>query len=300
MSKRIDRLRSHHSQRRKWTVTPSITWPKGKTTAVCFTFDLDAETMWISRDPANAERIGVMSQGAYGPKVGVPLILDLLRRNGLTATFFVPGWTAERYPAVVKAIHGEGHEVAHHGYLHEALEGRSRSEEEEILLRTSRILSDITGEPPVGYRAPLYEITKETLPLLEAQGFLYSSNLMDSLWPYFHSTANPLVEIPVQWLLDDGPFFAFGYHPPLYRQIFPTAAVLSAWKDEFRGTHELGGAFTLILHPQLSGRPSRLLMLQELVDYMRSFKGVWFTHCAELARYVVSEAGTADPGRSRR
>lgn len=291
MKPKPGRRRDRRGAPRRPAVTPAIAWPKGVSTAVCFTFDLDAETMWISRDPANAERISVMSQGAYGPKVGVPLILDFLARNRLTATFFVPGWTAERYPSVVKAIHGEGHEVAHHGYLHEPLEGRSRAEEEEILVRTSRILAEITGQPPVGYRAPLYEITKETLSLLEAHGFLYSSNLMDSLWPYVHGTASRIVEIPVQWLLDDGPFFAFGYHPPLYRQIFPTAAVLSAWKDEFRGGHEVGAAFTLILHPQLSGRPSRLLMLQELVDYMRSFEGVWFTHGAELARYVASQGG---------
>jgi len=102
----------------------------------------------------------------------------------------------------------------------------------------------------------------------------------------------------VQWLLDDGPFFAFGLRPPLYRQIFPPSAVLSAWKDEFHGMHQLGGAYTLILHPQYIGRPSRLLMLQELVDSMRTFPGVWFTHGAELARYVASEpAGAGTDGR---
>jgi len=78
----------------------------------------------------------------------------------------------------------------------------------------------------------------------------------------------------------------------------PPAVLLSAWKDEFRGMHPLGGAYTLILHPQYIGRPSRLLMLQELVDYMRTFEGVWFTHGAELARHVASEgAGAGTDGR---
>jgi peptidoglycan-N-acetylglucosamine deacetylase len=277
---------------------PPIRWPRGVTSAVCLTFDLDAETAWISRDPENINRISVLSMGAYGPKVGVPLILDFLDANGLTATFFVPGWTAERHPATVAEIHRRGHEVGHHGYLHEALEGRSRDEEEAILTRTSRILADITGTPPVGYRAPLYEITAETTDLLRTHGFLYASNLLDTLWPYLHPGAPPLVELPVQWLLDDGPFFAFGLRPPLYRQIFPPSAVLSAWKDEFRGMHPLGGAYTLILHPQYIGRPSRLLMLQALVDYMRTFPGVWFTHGAELARHAASEAaGAGTDGR---
>ncbi len=277
---------------------PPIRWPRGVRSAVCLTFDLDAETAWISRDPENINRISVLSQGTYGPKVGVPLILDFLDANGLTATFFVPGWTAERHTATVAEIHRRGHEIGHHGYLHEGLEGRSRTEEEEILEKTSHILAGITGKPPIGYRAPLYEITHETLDLLRAHGFLYASNLLDTLWPYLHPGTPLLVEIPVQWLLDDGPFFAFGLRPPLYRQIFPPAAVLSAWKDEFRGMHRLGGAYTLILHPQYIGRPSRLQMLQDLVDYMRTFPGVWFTHGAELARYVASAAaGAGTDGR---
>jgi peptidoglycan-N-acetylglucosamine deacetylase len=101
---------------------PPITWPRGVRSAACLTFDLDAETAWISRDPANLGRLSVMSQGAYGPKVGVPLILDFLDRNQLTTTFFVPGWTAERWADVVAEIHRRGHEIGHHGYLHEGLE----------------------------------------------------------------------------------------------------------------------------------------------------------------------------------
>jgi peptidoglycan-N-acetylglucosamine deacetylase len=281
-------------------MNPPIRWPRGVQSAVCLTFDLDAETAWISRDPANIDRLAVMSQGAYGPKVGVPLILDFLDANRLKASFFVPGWTAERYPDVVAEIHRRGHEIGHHGYLHEGLEGRSRDEEEAILVKGSKILTDITGTPPIGYRAPLYEITRETAGLLRAHGFLYATNLQDTIWPYLHPGTPPLVEIPATWLLDDGPFFAYGLRPPLYRQIFPPAAVLSAWSDEFRGMHPLGGAFTLILHPQYIGRPSRLLMLQQLVDYIRGFSGVWLTHGAELARHAASPAaGIGTDGRPR-
>ena len=275
-----------------------ITWPPGVRSAVCLTFDLDAETAWISRDPANLNRISVMSQGAYGPKVGVPLILDFLERNHLTTTFFVPGWTAERWADVVAEIHRRGHEIGHHGYLHEGLEGTTRAEEEAILTGSSRILAGITGTPPVGYRAPLYEITGETIGLLRQHGFLYASNLQDSLWPYRHPGDPPIVELPASWILDDGPFYAFGLRPPLYRQIFPPSAVRSVWRDEFRGIHEVGGLTMLILHPQYSGRPSRLGMLQQLVDEMRDAGGVWFTHGAELARYALSEAaGSGTDGR---
>ena len=71
---------------------------------VLLSFDIDAETMWTGRDPKNAERPIVMSQGAYGWKVGVPRILDLLGRYGLRVTFFVPGLVMEQRPAMVEAI----------------------------------------------------------------------------------------------------------------------------------------------------------------------------------------------------
>src|SRR5204862_1641438 len=197
-------------------------------------------TAWISRDLENLNRISVLSQGAYGPKVGVPLILDFLDANELTATFFVPGWTAERHAATVAEIHRRGHEIGHHGYLHEALEGRSREEEEAILTGSSKILADITGMRPVGYRAPLYEITHETAALLAKHGFLYASNLQDSLWPYRYADTPSLVELPASWILDDGPFFAFGLRPNLYRQIFPPSAVLSVWRGGFPGIRAPG------------------------------------------------------------
>jgi peptidoglycan/xylan/chitin deacetylase (PgdA/CDA1 family) len=279
---------------------PPITWPRGVTSAVCLSFDLDAETAWISRDPANIDRLSVLSQGAYGPKVGVPLILDFLDRNRITSTFFVPGWTAERWPDVVAEIHRRGHEVGHHGYLHEALEGKSREEEEAILTGSAKILADITGTPPVGYRAPLYEITHETIGLLARHGFLYASNLQDSLWPYRHAHAPGVVELPASWILDDGPFFAFGLRPNLHRQIFPPSAVLSVWRDEFRGIHALGGLTMLILHPQYTGRPSRLAMLQQLVDEMRDTEGVWLVNGRDLARHALSAAaGIGADGRPR-
>ena len=279
---------------------PPIAWPDGKKSAVCLSFDLDAETAWISRDPANINRLSVMSQGAYGPKVGVPLLLDFLDKNRISTTFFVPGWTAERWPDVVAEIHRRGHEIGHHGYLHEALEATSRAEEEAILTGSSRIIAGITGKSPIGYRAPLYEITGETVGLLRQHGFLYASNLQDSLWPYRYPGGPPLVELPASWILDDGPFFAFGLRPNLNRQIFPPSAVLSVWRDEFRGIHALGGLTMLIMHPQYTGRPSRVHMLQQLVDEMRERDGVWFASCAELARHALSTAaGTGTDGRPR-
>ena len=76
-------------------------WQNGAQCAVMLTFDFDAETLWLSRDPENARRPGVLSQGIYGGKVGVPRILELMREEGLKGTFFTPGWTLNAFIVVV-------------------------------------------------------------------------------------------------------------------------------------------------------------------------------------------------------
>src|SRR5579875_135323 len=100
-----------------------------------FTFDFDAEEVWIGEDPANADRPGVLSQGTYGAKVAVPAILELLDRQGVRATFFVPGRVAERHPQEVDRIVSAGHELAHHGYTHRSVTSLDAEEEEEEMRR---------------------------------------------------------------------------------------------------------------------------------------------------------------------
>src|SRR5438093_7296499 len=94
-------------------------WPNGARVAVMLTFDFDAESGWLSRDPSHKDRPGVISQGRYGPNVGVPRLLDLLGVEQVPATFFIPGWVAEQYPDKAKKIRDAGYEIGHHGYLHE-------------------------------------------------------------------------------------------------------------------------------------------------------------------------------------
>ncbi len=269
---------------------PHNPWPHGAQVAVTLTFDVDGETLWISRDASNKDKPGVLSQGAYGPKVAVPLILELLERFKIHATFFVPGWVAEHYPERIRAIHDAGHEIGHHGYLHEWPDSAHPDMEEDVLRRGISILQDLVGERPVGYRSPAWEFSANTLRFIRQYGFLYSTNLMDDFRPYFHPGEGRLVELPVQWVLDDAPFFLFSVKPP-NRPVWPASHVLEAWKEEFRGMYGQHGLFNLTMHPQFIGRPGRLLMLEELLTYIRGFPDVWFATCREVAEYWCARAG---------
>ena len=250
---------------------------------VAFTFDFDAEEVWIGEDPANEHRPGVLSQGTYGAKVAVPLILELLDRHGLKATFFVPGRVGERHPGRVREILAAGHEVALHGYTHRSPATMPREEEESELVRAKGVLEGFDADI-AGYRSPSWEFSAHTVGLLEAHGLRYSSNFMDDIRPYRHDGTG-LVELPVQWILDDAPHFWFS-GADWTRKIATTADVEAIWQEEFTGIRELGGSFVLTMHPQIIGRPSRLALLERFVAWVTAHDDVRVATCAEIAASV--------------
>lgn len=268
----------------------SSPWPGGARCAVMLTFDFDAEAGWLSRDPSVASRPGILSQGTYGAKVAVPRILALLEEKAVPATFFIPGWVAEHHPAEARAIRDAGYEIAHHGYLHERADPENPDGEREGFVRGLKALQDVLGVRPVGYRAPGWDLTPITLSLLREHGLFYSSNLMDDVFPYLHEgMGSPIVELPVQWLLDDAPFFMF--NPRLVnRPIQSAATVFEIWRDEFLGMYEWGGLFDLTMHPQLIGQPSRLLMLRKLIRVMKEHEDVWWATGRQVAEHWLSRA----------
>ena len=135
----------------------------------------------------------------------------MLRTAEVRASFFIPAWVAEHYPESVRAIAGDGHEIGCHGDVHERVTDLERGREQAILKKSLAVLTPLAGRRPIGYRAPAWQFSPNTLELVTAEGFDYSSNMMDRLRPYLHPPVNgrALVEIPVSWVLDDAPYFLF-------------------------------------------------------------------------------------------
>jgi peptidoglycan/xylan/chitin deacetylase (PgdA/CDA1 family) len=271
-------------------VTQRIGWPKGARCAVTLSFDVDGESAWIYRDASLAERPLHMSMGTYGPKTGVPRILDFLDRYGLKAGFFIPGWIVERYPAMAEDIVKRGHEVGHHGYLHEKPFFMSgRQEEEELLLKSLDIFEKVLGVRPLGSRSPSADPSVHTMDLLAQHGFVYHSNLLDRDLPYFHETAHGrLVELPTAWCNNDAPFFQFSAVPPVGHGIWSQQDVFEIWSEEFEGMYDEGGFFNLMGHPQIIGRPSRMRMLERVVRQIRAKGDIWFAPPLEVANFWKS------------
>ncbi len=279
------------------TPAAPVVWPEGYRAAASFSFDVDAESAVLFEQPSSASRPGVMSHQSYGPLVGIPRILDLLERRAVRSTFFVPGYTAHRYPGVVRDIVAAGHEVAHHGYLHETLEGVDEETEAGYLDRGLAALAEVAGVRPSGYRAPMWEPSWATPRLLAERGFLYDSSLMDADHPYELSVSGvdgvpSIVEVPIHWALDDWEQYCFlpGVSGDGY--IASPARVEQMWTLELDAMRDVGGCFTLTNHPFLSGRPSRALALDRVIGRALEHGDVWVASLEEIALHVRGLGGT--------
>jgi len=267
-----------------------IRWPNGARCAASFSFDVDAESAMLGVDTKHASRMSAISHQAYGPLTGVPRLLQILARHGVTSTFFVPGYTAVRYPEVIKAIVGAGHEIAHHGYLHEPMFGLTEAQEAAILDRGLEALGTVAGVRPSGYRAPMWELNWHSPKLLRDRGFLYDSSLMDADHPYELAVdgGGPLVEIPIHWGLDD--WEQYCYVPDFSGSglIESPTKVIEMWRLEFDAMRAAEGCFVLTNHPFLSGRPSRAHALEGFISYVCSLDDVWVASVGAVADHVRS------------
>jgi peptidoglycan/xylan/chitin deacetylase (PgdA/CDA1 family) len=268
-------------------------WPDGSRAAACITFDVDAESPILFEYPETADWLDTMSHQAYGARTGIARLLRILDRRAIRATFFIPGYSAERWPAICRSIRDAGHEIAHHGYLHEGNHGASAAEQDARIVRGLAALDEVLDVRPAGYRAPNWELTFETPALLARHGFVYDSGLMDADHPYVLATSDEpgaatIVELPGHWALDD--WEAYNYLPGITGSgvISSPADVLARWTLELEALVDEGGMFMLTNHPFVSGRASRAVALDRLIERAQQIDGLWIATAAEIAAHVAT------------
>jgi peptidoglycan-N-acetylglucosamine deacetylase len=266
-----------------------MSW-RGQSSAVgVLSFDVDAESPILAQGRRHADNAMVMSHQAYGPLVGVPRLIELLREYGLPATFFVPGLTVERYPTVIESIAEAGHEVGHHSYSHRSPVDLSESEERADFERALSALAEI-GVEPAGYRAAMWEPGWRTLELVAEYGLRYDSSLMDADRPYRLRVGDRSVaELPPHWSLDDWEQYAFLPRPQIGSIIESPAKVLEMWRAELDAMRRHGCLFMLTCHPFLSGRPSRIEALRALIEHALEAGGVEFASAVNVAERALAD-----------
>ncbi len=265
-------------------LTPAA-WPGDAQVAVAISFDSDHETIPL-RDGETSP--GKLSQGEYGSRVAAPKILALLAELEIPASFYLPAVSALLHPAEVEEYVAGGHEIAVHGWIHERNMLLPREHELELTGRALATLEQISGQRPTGIRTPSWDFSENTLDIIAELGFAYDSSLMGDDDPYeLLADGRPtgIVEIPVEWIRDDAPYFMMERYAGL-RPYMPPRSALQIWMDEFESARDEGGLFQLTLHPHIIGHRSRLVILRSLLEHIRAQGDVWFATHAQVADLV--------------
>lgn len=263
-------------------------WPGNARCVVAITVDYDGVSNEVGR---GWHPLGVHSGGRYSARCGVPRFLDMLDRQGVPATFFVPGYDAITFPESVRSIVSGGHEIGAHGYKHEGVLLPPLEERDRLHL-THRILGDLMGQAPRGWRSPGGQKTSNTLEVLTELGYVYDSSDKDADLPYMLRLAdgNCMPELPNNTLsLDDHPWFAVSRTP--------VSEVEAQWIAEFDATYARGGFYMLVVHPRGtwgSGTPRRAQAVESVIRHARQHEGVRFVRLQDLAAWVTEKPDQFD------
>lgn len=262
-------------------------WPGGARVAVLLSFDVDNESVSLR---FGEPTIGALSQGEYGARVALPRVVRLLDRERIPASFFIPAVSLMLHPEMTNVIKAAGHhEFAVHGWIHEMNTQVPADVERDLVRRAIDYLTQATGTKPAGYRAPSWNFSPATLSIIRELGFTYESSMMSDDRPYeLLQDGKPtgIVEIPVEWILDDAPLFnvqGANYASP--------REVAEVWIDEFDKAWEERTMFVLTMHPHVIGHRSRIVALELLINHIKKKGNVWFATHKQAAEYVKQQAG---------
>jgi peptidoglycan-N-acetylglucosamine deacetylase len=261
-------------------------WPNHARVAVLITFDDDTQAPLL-RDGTTEPT--ALSASDYGAQTGTPRLLEILDRHNIPATFFVTGVDAMIHPELVPSIlKSRRNEIGIHGWIHEYPPGLdSEAEEERLLDKAIAKISSLTGKKPAGYRAPSWAFSSFTMDLIKKKGFLYDSSLQASEVPYeifAKGQDTGVVELPIDWTLTETVYLGAQGHMPSPDLLF------QLYKQEFDGAYKEGTTFILTMHPYLGGHRAPMQHLDDLLTYMQSKPGVWFTTGEQLADYAKQSA----------
>ena len=274
-----------------------------------FGVDVDAVAGWLG-SYGGEDSPDDISRGLFAGEVGAPRLLKLFAEQQLRTTWFIPGHSIETCPEQMKAVVEAGHEVGIHGYSHENPIAMTPAQEEAVLDRSIELVTQLAGKRPTGYVAPWWEFSNVTNELLLKKGIKYDHSLMhNDFHPYYvrvgdswtkidyskHPDAwmkplqrgqeTDLVEIPANWYLDDLPPMMFIKKSPNSHGFVNPRHLEEMWRDQFDWVYRENeyAVFTMTIHPDVSGRPQVLLMLERLIQYIRSHDGVRFVTFDEIA-----------------
>ncbi|WP_417272229.1 polysaccharide deacetylase family protein [Celeribacter halophilus] len=276
---------------------------------VGFGIDVDAVAGWLG-SYGGEDSPDDISRGVFAGEVGSMRLLDLFDKLDIKTTWFIPGHSAETFPEQMAEVAKRGHEIGIHGYSHENPIAMTPEQEEAVLDKCIGLITELSGKRPTGYVAPWWEFSNVTNELLLKKGIKYDHSLMhkdfepyrvrvgdtwtkidyagkpeDWMKPLVRGEETDLIEIPANWYLDDLPPMMFIKKSPNSHGFVNPRDIEQMWKDQFDWVYENMdyAVFPITIHPDVSGRPQVLLMLERLFKHIAAHEGVKFVTMDEMA-----------------
>ncbi|MGW4042626.1 polysaccharide deacetylase family protein [Streptomyces sp. NPDC004721] len=271
--------------------------------------DVDAVAGWLG-SYGGEDSPNDIQRGVFAGEVGTPRLLKLFERYGIRTSWFIPGHSIETFPEQTRMVVEAGHEIGAHGYSHENPIAMTPQQEEDVLAKCVELIEQYTGRKPRGYVAPWWEMSPYTAELLHKYGFSYdhsqnyrdftpfyarvgdqwtkidyTAEAKDWMKPLIHGHEVDLVEFCGNWYVDDLPPMMFNKHAHNSHGYVSPRVLEQDWKDQFDWVYrELDYAvLPITLHPDVSGRPQVLLMLERFIDYVSGHDGVSFCTLEDAA-----------------
>jgi peptidoglycan/xylan/chitin deacetylase (PgdA/CDA1 family) len=307
-------------------------WPRGfgeeedvaKEIFCAFGVDVDAVAGWLG-SYGGEDSPADITRGLFAGEIGSPRMLKLFDKYGIQTTWFIPGHSIETFPKQMKMVAAAGHEIGLHGYSHENPVAMTPEQEQDVLAKSIELVTELAGERPRGFVAPWWELGPNTVALLLANGIIYDHSRADNdfhpfyarvgdTWtkidfsqdakswmkPLVRGEETDLVEIGANWYIDDLPPMMFIKKAPNSHGFVNPRHLEEIWRDQFDWVYREYdyAVYPITVHPDVSGRPQVLLMLERLIDHINSHDGVRWATFAEIAddfKQRYPRSGSARP-----
>lgn len=268
-------------------VEKPVPWPNGARVAVAVTFDIDIDSILHLAFPDEAHKMVATQSLMRYERIAVKRIVDIFDHFGIQQTFFFPAWCMEQYPDLVEYILKGGHEIAHHGYIHESPYDQSPEDELYWLQKGAHIIEKMTGQRPRGWRAPLYHMSPASADMLIDEGFLYDASLMGDDVPYLlRSTKGDLIEIPSYWALDDWSHYAYVEEFSYRSTMKAPDEAMNVFMAEFDAAWKHRASWVSVWHPMVSARLARADRIVTMIEQMLEKGDVWFATMEQIANHI--------------
>jgi peptidoglycan/xylan/chitin deacetylase (PgdA/CDA1 family) len=278
------------------TNNTDVFWPGGTRLVISISMQMEAgaqpesgaESPLPKIDPKYPD-IAATKWYEYGFKEGLPRLLDMFDRRNVKVTSHMVGAAVEKHPTLAKEIVQRGHEPSGHGQTWTPQYSMTPEQERKNYAESAATIERVTGVRPYGFNAFWLRGTSQTLQILQELGYTYYIDDVSRDEPFLVTVRNkPFAVVPYTLHMNDIVNYEARY--------FSAEDYAADLKREFDVLYEEGAhrrrMMSVSAHDRIAGRPARMRVLEDFIQYAQSHAGVSFMRKVDIANYAITSPRT--------